>query len=400
MTTQLILPRVMSRGKKYFIEQARIQSEDKQAYDHFGESVSISDDGNTAIVGAPQEDTGGTDAGAAYIFTRNDNIWTQEAKIQSSPIQQYASFGESVSISGDGNTAIVGSWRSAFVFTRSGSTWTQQSTLIADPQREDNDAFGCSVSISNDGNTAIVGAYLFSAGGYGAGGGYYASGAAFIFTRSGSNWTQQAEIRASDKEEIDFFGYSVSISGDKNTAIAGAPQEDTGGSNAGSAYIFTRSGSTWTEQAKIQASDKQGDDNFGWSVSISGNGNTAIVGTPYEDTGGSNAGSAYIFTRSGSTWTEQAKIQASGREAEKRFGRYVSISEDGNTIIVGAKSAAYIFTRSGSTWSQRSKILSTVTVLFGYSVSISANGNTAIVGAHGEGSLTGAAYIFIKKPDL
>ena len=144
----------------------------------------------------------------------------------------------------------------------------------------------------------------------------------------------------------------MAISGDGNTVIAGAPLEDTGGSNAGAAYIFTRSGSTWTEQAKIQSSDVEVDDEFGASVSISADGNTVIVGADQEDTGATDAGAAYIFTRSGSTWSQQAKIQASDLEASDKLGVSVSISSDGNTVIVGANGedtggsgagAAYIF---------------------------------------------------------
>jgi len=163
---------------------------------------------------------------------------------------------------------------------------------------------------------------------------------------------EQAKIQASDKEASDVFGTSVSISGDGLTAIVGAPNEDTGGSNVGAAYIFIRSGTSWTQQAKIQASDAETLDYFGLSVSISSNGNTAIVGARQEDTGVTDAGAAYIFTRSGTTWTETQKIQASDAEASDWFGHSVSISSDGLTGIVGARQedtgatdagAAYIF---------------------------------------------------------
>ena len=164
--------------------------------------------------------------------------------------------------------------------------------------------------------------------------------------------TQQAKIQASDKEAGDRFGMAVSISGDGNTAIVGAYYEDTGVANSGAAYVFVRSGSTWTQQAKIQASDKQESDYFGYAVSISDDGNTAIVGAYYEDPGAADAGAAYIFVRSGSTWTEQAKIQASDKEVNDQFGYSVSISGDGTTAILGAlwedtgandAGAAYIF---------------------------------------------------------
>ena len=392
-------------------EQAKIMASDKEASDNFGYSVSISGDGNTAIVGARLEDTGGNDAGAAYIFTRSGSTWTEQQKIQASDPQEDDWFGFSVSISGDGNTVIVGSRLedtgggdagAAYIFTRSGSTWTEQQKIqSSDKQAGDN--FGYSVSISGDGNTAIVGAHDEDTGGNDA-------GAAYIFTRSGSTWTEQQKIQASDKEISDFFGHSVSISGDGNTVIVGAIYEDTGAGNAGAAYIFTRSGSTWTEQQKIQASDKQANDYFGQSVSISGDGNTVIVGADREDTGGTDAGAAYIFTRSGSTWTEQQKIQSSDIETGDHFGYSVSISSDGSTAIVGARledtgasnaGSAYIFTRSGSTWTEQQKIQASdkeASDIFGFSVSISSDGNTAIVGAYAEdtgASNAGAAYIFV-----
>jgi hypothetical protein len=198
--------------------------------------------------------------------------------------------------------------------------------------------------MSSNGNTAIVGAMFEDTGGSSA-------GAAYIFTRSGTTWTQQAKIQASDKATNDLFGYSVSISGDGNTAIAGALFEEYGGS----AYIFTRSGTTWTQQAKIQASDKQASDFFGHSVAISSNGNTALVGAYNDHTGSDRTGSAYIFTRSGTTWTQQARIQASDKQASDNFGWSVAISDDGNTTIAGAYNedtggtdtgAAYIFEKS------------------------------------------------------
>jgi len=399
---------VITTGLK---EQAKIQASDKEASDEFGWSVSISGDGNTALIGVPREDTGGDRAGAAYIFTRSGTTWTQQQKIQASDKEQRDEFGYSVSISSDGNTAIVGAYLedtgatdagAAYIFTRSGGTWTQQAKIQAS-DKETNDWFGWSVSISGDGNTAIVGA---------TGEGTGDTGAAYIFTRSGGTWTQQAKIQASDKQAYDNFGWSVSISSDGNTALVGSPGEGTGGVLAGAAYIFTRSGTTWTQQQKIQASDKEQVDRFGYSVFISSDGNTAIVGAYGEDTGATSAGAAYIFTRSGTTWTQQAKIQASDKEANDQFGYSVSISGGGNIAVVGAyledtggdrAGAAYIFTRSGTTWTQQQKIQASNLEggdEFGWSVSISSDGNTAIVGARFEdtgASGAGAAYIFIQS---
>ena len=225
------------------------------------------------------------------------------------------------------------------------------------------------------------------------------------FTLSfGPNWTlttQQQKIQASDKELNDFFGTAVAISGD--TVIVGAWKESPGAAAAGSAYIFTRSGTTWTQQAKILASDLERNDSFGDSVAIDVD--TVVVGARYEDTGDTSAGAAYIFTRSGTTWTEQSKIQASDAEAQDQFGMTVGIY--GDTVVVGAHQedtgaaaagSAYIFTRSGTTWTQQTKIQASdaqIASYFGNSVGI--YGDTIVVGAHREdtgGNDAGAAYIF------
>ena len=388
-------------------QQAQIQASNADGYDNFGTSVAISKDENTVIVGAAKDDTGDTNSGSAYIFTKSGSSWSQQAQIQGSDTSGFDEFGTSVSISEDGNTVIVGAIGesasgsfagSAYIFTRSGSTWSQQAK-IQSSDIQAGDRFGNAVSISDDGNTAIIGALNSAPGGS------TVAGSAYIFTRSGSTWSQQAKLLASDKEDFDQFGWSVSISGsDGNTAIVGAPTEDTNGSNAGSAYIFTRSGSTWSQQAKIQASNAGSGDYFGESVSISDDGNTAIIGSPYEDSGGSNAGSVYIFTRSGSTWSQQARMQASDNSANAYFGNSTNISEDGDTVIVGARNAnngagyAYIFTRSGSSWTQENKIQASNAGAgdqFGFSVAISAE--TVIVGAYVEDTTaadSGSAYIF------
>ena len=392
-------------------QQAKLVASDAQANDYFGHIVSISNDGNTAIVGAHSEDTGGTDVGAAYIFTRSGTSWSQQAKVQASDPDPSDFFGISVSISGDGNTAIVGArdggpsydqTGSAYIFTRSGTSWSQEAKIQAS-DAQTYDKFGGDVSISGDGNTAIVGAYGEDTTASDA-------GSAYIFTRSGSTWSQQAKVQASDAESDDWFGYSVSISNDGDTAIVGAAFEDTGASTAGSSYIFTRSGTSWSQQAKVQASDAQANDRFGYSVSISNDGDTAIVGAYQESTTATYAGSAYIFTRSGTSWSQQSKIQASDAEVIDYFGWDVSISGDGNTAIVGAygedttasnAGSAYIFTRSETSWSQEAKIQADDAQsddFFGRTVSISGDGNTAIVGAYGEdttASNAGSAYIFV-----
>ena len=255
-----------------------------------------------------------------------------------------------------------------------------------------NDFFGTSVVIGGD--TAIVGAWGDDTVGSN-------SGAAYVFQRSGTNWTEQAELTASGVAAGAGLGISVAISGD--TVVAGAFQDDDAGSNSGSAYVFQRSGTAWSEQAKLTASDGAAGDRFGISVAISGD--TVVVGAHEDDDSGSESGSAYVFQRSGTVWTEQAKLLASDGAANDEFGCTVAISSD--TVVVGAQfhgksdslvGAAYVFQRNGTAWIEKAKLLASdgaESDIFGSSVTIS--GDTIVVGAaRGDGATTdsGSAYIF------
>ena len=331
----------------------KIQASDVEASDEFGWSVAISGDGTKAIVGAHYEDTGGNGAGSAYIFAYDGSSWTQEAKIQASDLQSSDYFGNSVAMSGDGTKVIVGAYSedttytdvgAAYIFTLSSGSWSQEAKILAS-DKEGSDYFGYSVSMNSAATKVIVGAYGEGTGGYNA-------GSAYIFAYDGSSWTQEAKIQASDIQAGDYFGYSVAMSGDGTKVIVGANLEDTGGSDAGSAYIFAHDGSSWSQEAKIQASDKAASDQFGNSVSMNSAATKVIVGAYVEDTGGSDAGSAYIFAYDGSSWSQEAKIQASDKQSDDHFGYSVSMNSDGTKVITGARyeetggsdaGAAYIF---------------------------------------------------------
>jgi hypothetical protein len=382
-------------------QQDKLTASDGAAWDGFGWSVSVS--GDYAIVGAYQDDDKGTDSGSAYIFSRDDvncSDWDQTAKLTASDGDVNDWFGCSVSVSGD--YAIVGAYLdddngissgSAYIFLRSGTSWSQQQKLLA-LDGAASDYFGSSVSISGD--LAIVGAY-----GDDDKGSY--SGSAYIFLRSGTSWSQQAKLTASDGNAGDRFGNSVSISGDY--AIVGAYGDDVNGTDSGSAYIFLRSGTSWSEQQKLTAPDGNAYDWFGWSVSISGD--YAIVGAHYDDDNGADSGSAYIFKRNGTTWSQQDKLTASDSAAGDRFGWSVSIS--GDYAIVGAyldddkgisSGSAYILKRDGTSWSEEAKLTASDGAgsdYFGYSVSI---GNGYIIaGAYlddDKGTNSGSAYMFGK----
>src|ERR1022692_1865933 len=317
-----------------------------------------------------------------------DPIWTQEATLTASDGLAGDAFGVSVSVSGD--TAVVGAdikkiglntqQGEAYVFVRSGTTWTQQQTLPA-PDGVAGNLFGFSVSVSGD--TAVVGAPNQDEND--------SPGAAYVFTRSGTTWTQQQKLTASDGSLVNEFGISVSVSGD--TAVVGAFQHQP----VAAAYVFVRSGTTWTQQQKLTASDPVAGDDFGFSVSVSGD--TAVVGASFAAFGGSvSQGKAYVFVRSGTTWTQQQKLTASDGVAGDAFGFSVSVS--GDTAVVGAtgnnsQGAAYVFVRSGTTWTQQQKLTASDGVagdFFGRSVSV--DQGTAGIGAQAKNSAQGAAYVF------
>lgn len=292
-------------------------------------------------------------------------------------------FGFEVAISN--STAIVGAFNkgpggagAAYAFGRSGTSWSQQAELTASDGVA-SDQFGNSVAIA--GSTAVIGAYRKDSG----------AGAAYIFVHSGTTWTQQAELTASDRAAGDGFGASVAISG--STVVVGATYH----SQAGAAYVFVRSGTTWTQQAELSASDGVANDNFGLSVGISGS--TAVVGARFNN---STTGAAYVFGRSGSVWSQLAKLTASDGAANDYFGISVAIS--GTTLVVGAygktsfTGAAYTFTGSGASWSQRAKLMASDGAAnddFGISVAIS--GSVAVVGSPGKAASTGAAYVFVRS---
>ena len=371
-----------------------------------GDSVSLSGDGNTAIVGGPSDNSG---LGAVWVFTRSDGVWTQQAKlVGTGAIGPFAAGqGSSVSLSGDGNTAIVGGLidndaaGAAWVFTRSDGVWTQQAKLVG-TGAVGNAAQGASVSLSGDGNTAIVGGPGDSPPNLGA---ITSAGAAWVFTRSGGVWSQQAKLVGTGAIGEADQGLSVSLSGDGNTAIVGGPYDND---FAGATWVFTRSGGAWTQQAKLLGTVAIGEANQGFSVSLSGDGNTAMVGGPEDNPvppGLVPAGAAWVFTRSGGVWTQQgSKLVGIGAIGEADQGFSVSLSGDGNTAIVGGPydndfaGATWVFTRSGGVWTQQTKLVGTgivgLAALQGWSVSLSGDGNTTIVGGLVDNAGAGAAWVF------
>ena len=376
------------------IQQAKLLASDGEDFDRLGVAVAIS--GNTALVAADRDDDRGSDAGAVYVFVRSGAIWTQQAKLTAGDGAANEAFGSSVALSGD--TAVIGAifdaevggsaLGAAYVFVRSGTTWSQQAKLIAADGTSD-DQFGTSVAISGD--TAVIGAVNDNDRGD-------HSGSAYVFVRSGAAWSQQAKLLAADGVAFDSFGISVAAAGD--TAVAGA---FGAGDRSGAAYVFVRAGTTWTQQAKLAAAGGTAGDQLGGAVALSGD--TALIGASGADDHGDDSGAAYVFVRGGATWTQQAQLTAADGAGGDQLGGAVAL--DGDTALIGARfdgdlgaasGSAYVFGRSATTWSQQAKLTAddgAAVDFFGVSVALS--GSSALIGAVGDddhGSSSGAAYVF------
>src|SRR6056300_1307693 len=328
----------LSVGLGSWTFQSKITAPDRAQNDQFSRSASISGDGSYAIAGASGDDgpagTPQPNYGAAYIFVRSGSTWTFQSKITAPDRVPSDRFGSSVSISGDGSYALVGAYGddsfagSAYIFRRSGTSWIYQSKITA-PERAPDDQFGGSVSISSDGSYAI--SSMFGDDGPGCPT-YPNYGSAYIFSRSGSTWTLQKKITAPDAYSNDSFGYSASLSGDGSYAIAGAWGK---AGYRGAAYIWVRSGSTWTLQSKITAPSPEPYEYFGRSVSISGDGSDVIASAYGNDAIQANSGASYIFRRSGTSWSYHTIIKGPDPQYQGEFGDPVSISGDGSYALVG-----------------------------------------------------------------
>ncbi|WP_246834873.1 FG-GAP repeat protein [Leptospira levettii] len=390
---------VFQRTGSTWAQEAYLKAPNTETTDFFGTAVAI--DGNTILVSAIQEDSNQTtitngptasidnsasSSGAVYVFQRTGSTWVQQAYIKPPNAEANDQFGISLSISGD--TIVVGAFNeasnqttitngtsasannsaafagAAYVFQRSGTSWAQQAYLKAS-NIEANDRFGTSVSIS--GNTIVVGSGFEDSNQTTITNGATAStdntasasGAAYVYRRTGSTWAEEAYLKAPNADANDQFGNAVAIDGD--TIVVGAFSEasnqttitngttassDNSAALAGAAYVFQRTGSTWSHQAYLKPPNLGADDRFGNAVAIEGN--TILVSSIFEDnnqttvTNGSmpnddnslsNSGAVYVFQRSGSTWVFRAYLKAPNADVDDRFGNAISIS--GDTAVVG-----------------------------------------------------------------
>jgi hypothetical protein len=447
-----------------------------EAGDSFS-SVALSADGTILAVGATGEDSSASgingdqpdnnasNAGAVYVFTRQSSGWTQQAYIKASNTGAGDGFGGSVALSGDGSILAVGARRedsinagvngnqaddsaqdsgAVYVFARSAGVWTQQAYIKASNPGVDHE-FGQAIALDSAGGTLAVGAYGERSSATGVNGiqsdnSALLAGAAYVFTRSGAAWSQQAYIKASNTNAQDFFGIAVALSADGSTLAVGAYAEDSGATgvnanqsdnsapNAGAVYVFTRAAGTWTQQAYVKASNTGANDMFGYSVALNSDGSTLAVAAHGEasaatgidgdqsDNSAPGAGAVYVFTRAASVWTPQAYVKASNTDAGDGFGSNVQLSADGNTLAMAAigedsnafavngpqvdnsmslAGAAYVFTHRAGVWTQQAYVKAGTPETFdqlGISLALSADSATLAIGAPGEDSqATGVA---------
>lgn len=372
-------------------------SSDNVSNDRFGRWASISADGTKALVGAGQDNT---TEGSVYYFERTGNTWSQVQKITppaSIPGLDISYFGNFMDMSADGLHAVIGAHNStrdgivsagaALYYTRSGSTWTYQGTILPSDSPTAGDYFGVRISLSNDGASLMVGSHLEDTP-------VTDAGSVYFYTRSGTTWTQQQKISSSDAQVDDRFSFGCELSGDGNTAVIGAYLEDTNATDAGSAYVFTRSGNTFTQQQIIRHPDPGLGDRFGRDIALSDDGQYMLVSAIERDANGTDTGGMYYYTRSGSTYTQQGSMLApTSPVVNENFGGDMQLNSDGTVAFVGAqgyssggtlKGSVYIFERTNNTWAQTKKIVPTGSVInnrFGNNISVSSDGKTVMAGA-------------------
>lgn len=431
-------------GASDFAMQAYIKASNTDAGDRFGRGVAIYgdtlavsavwEDSSTTGIDGNQDDDTATDSGAVYVFVQSGGTWSQQAYLKASNTEAYDWFGRSVDIYGE--TIVVGAIGedsaatgiggnqadnsasdsgAVYVFTRNGTTWSQEAYIKASNTEMD-DWFGREVDVYGD--TLVVTSEKEDSSAIGIDGNQAAnsasdSGAAYIFSRSGTSWSQQAYIKPSNTGTNDRFGRDAALYGD--TLVVGASWEDSsaigvGGNesddsseNSGAVYVFTRDGTIWSQQAYIKASNTGAGDFFGRSVSIYDD--TMVVGAYYEDSnatgvGGSqdndstaDSGAAYVFVRNGTTWSQQAYIKASDTTTNDNFGDRVAIFGDvlavtalgGNATDSGA---VYIYIRNGTTWSEGTymEMSNTGVSELGEGPGVAIEDDTLVTGAHNEDS--------------
>jgi hypothetical protein len=350
------------------VQRARLVPGDIGAGAHFGSSVAI--DGDVVLAGALDRDGG---RGGAYVFRRNGDAWSQEARLLGDG--GFDEFGATVALRGDTVVACAnfesGARGAAYVFRKGPESWTREAKLAAQDSAV-GDFFGDSVAM--DGDTAVVGADNKDS----------SRGAAYVFVRVGAAWSQQAKFVGPDLVAGDQFGIAVALSGE--TALVG---EYGAGGGVGSVFVYVRDGETWKQQAQL----------FGDSTDVAGFGAAVALDADTAVVGDFGNGAAYVFVRDGAQWTRQDKLLASDSAPADFFGTSVAVFGDvalvGADYHAGAKGAVYVFTRQGALWTRSQTIVAADAELLDHlGLSLALSGGAAVVGAYGADGGRGATYVF------
>lgn len=381
----------------------------------FGVAVDMDATGSRIIVGAYRDPYNATAVvGAVYIYRFENGAWVQEAKLLGDTQNNSDLTGYSVSMTADGSRVVFGSHGVdidvtpdcgiAYVYVRSGTTWTREAGLTA-LDRLGSAQLGTAVAINADGTRILAGAPYDDNRGYGD------IGAAYVFVRSGTSWTQEAKLLSPDVANGNAFGYSVTLSDDGVWAIIGAAGHDYAGAESGLFYTFYRTGSTWNYEYTVVVPDGIAGDLIGTSIDISGdNSRIAVSGAFATRDGKSQSGAVYVYYKPTTAWVLESKIIPSDLAAGDNLGWGLKLNYDGTRLVVGGNNhdlvtpmnsgKAYVFTRVGNTWTETCGFTDTDPAIgggFGRSASISSDGTKVIVGAIGKGAPTynfsGAAYV-------
>jgi CSLREA domain-containing protein len=390
-------------GSGRFTEQQKIVPGDESGSEsNPGSSVAVSANGSTMLIGASFD----VDAkpGAVWVYARSGSSWQEQAKLIPGDAGPYGfpEFGTSVALSADGNTAVIGApydntlgssgSGAIWVYVRSGSTWSEQAKIVPADAEPSYGEGGVGLSVAISADGNTV---LTAEDGNTIDSGL-ANAKAWVYTRSGSTWTEQQEL---DLAGYSLEPYSVALSGDGSTAMIGTPE--TGVSPAQAVWVYSRTGSTWTQQQEIVPTDASSREGFGSSVSLSSDGDEAVIGDQSEGT----TGAAWMYTRSTTGWSEQQKLVPSDEgSTSDGFGDAVSISGDGNTAAIGGtddtgrdQGAAWVYASSGGNWTEEQKISPAdagSTTQIGASVALSSDASTVVVGAPDDEYGDAAAWVY------
>jgi hypothetical protein len=416
VTDGVVTSTVALFGDNY--NESKLVASDGGVDARFGYRTSMNATGNRMVVGAFFDDaTGGTDSGAAYVFSFVDGVWTQGTKLVPSDSEAIAWFGYSTSMNASGDRVVVGSRNedvdgitnsgAAYIFSLVDGEWVQDAKIVPSDS-EGSARFGNIMSMNASGDRLVVGAFADDEDGG------TDSGAAYVFSLVNGEWVEDAKLVPSDSEANAQFGYSVSMNASGNRLVVGAYVDDAvGGEDSGAAYVFSLVDGEWVEDVKIVPSDSEGGARFGISTSMNASGDRLVVGAYLDNaTGGSSSGAAYVFSLVDGTWIEDIKIVPSDSEFNAQFGWGTSMNASGDRLVVGAylaphatggyrSGAAYVFSLVDGEWVEDTKIVPTDSegsANFGISVSMNASGTRLVVGASADDANdlvdSGAAYVY------